>query len=221
MAHVNDQWYHIKKSIQLLQDRFVPFGPVSRRRTLPWLWAKHKCAQKSNHLAFVQYMSSPSAYAFKVYHEESNKLSKLMKKSRWTYEQPLALKAKSQPKLFFAHVRRNQHLKKNISGFKDSAVEPIFTPPVQVELLKNFYSSIFSENDPRPTPTLPDPTVVSRCRSSQFRLCIESWSWWHSPADGTLACVFLGWSLFLTIRQFPNNGSGTYWLALGHYMPNT
>ncbi len=28
MTHVNDQWYHIKKSIQLLQDRFVPFGPV-------------------------------------------------------------------------------------------------------------------------------------------------------------------------------------------------
>ncbi len=26
MAHVNDQWYHIKKSILLLQDRFVLFG---------------------------------------------------------------------------------------------------------------------------------------------------------------------------------------------------
>ncbi len=30
MAHVNDQWYHIKRSILLLQDRFVPFDPVSR-----------------------------------------------------------------------------------------------------------------------------------------------------------------------------------------------
>ncbi len=47
MAHVNDQWYHIKKSILLRQNRFVPFGPVSRRRTFPWLRAKHKRAQKS------------------------------------------------------------------------------------------------------------------------------------------------------------------------------
>ncbi len=46
MAHVNDQWYRIKKSILILQDRFIPFGPVSRRRTLPWLRAKHKPAQK-------------------------------------------------------------------------------------------------------------------------------------------------------------------------------
>ncbi len=82
-----------------------------------------------------------------------------MKKSRRKYEQPLALKAMSQPKLFFAHVRRNQHLKKNISGFKDNAVETIFTPSAQAEVLKNFYSSIFSENDPRPTPTLPDQTI--------------------------------------------------------------
>ncbi len=35
MAHVNDQWYHIKKSILLFLVRFVPFGPVSRRTTLP------------------------------------------------------------------------------------------------------------------------------------------------------------------------------------------
>ncbi len=54
LAHVNAQWYHIKKSILLLQDRFVPFGPVSRRRTLPWRRAKNKRAVKSKHLAFVQ-----------------------------------------------------------------------------------------------------------------------------------------------------------------------
>ncbi len=41
-----------------------------------------KRAIKSKHLAFVQYKSTPSAYTFRVYREESNKLSKLMKKSR-------------------------------------------------------------------------------------------------------------------------------------------
>ncbi len=127
MAHVNDQWYHIKKSILLLQDRFVPFGPVSRRRALPWLRAKHKRAQKSSHLAFVQYQSNPSAYKFKVYREEPNKLSKLMKKSRRKYDKQLAFKAKTQPKLFFTHVRWNRHLKKNIIGFKDNEGETIFT----------------------------------------------------------------------------------------------
>ncbi len=32
MTHVNDQWYRIKKSILLLQDRVARFGYVSRRR---------------------------------------------------------------------------------------------------------------------------------------------------------------------------------------------
>ncbi len=84
------------------------------------------------------------------------------------------VKAKTQPKLFFAHVRRNRHLKKNINGLKDNAGETIFTPSAQAELLKNFYSSIFCEDYARPTPTLPVPTVVMPVPQFQFRLCIES-----------------------------------------------
>ncbi len=83
-----------------------------------------------------------------------------MKKSRRKYEKQLALKAKTQPKLFFAHVRWNRHLKKNIIGLKDNEGETIFTPSAQAELLKNFYSFIFREDYARPTPTLPVPTVV-------------------------------------------------------------
>ncbi len=100
------------------------------------------------------------ANTFKVYREESNKLSKLMKTSRRKYEKPLALKAKTQPKLFFTHARRNRHLKKTIIGLKDNEGETIFTPSDQAELLKNFYSSIFREDDARPTPTLPVSIVV-------------------------------------------------------------
>ncbi len=139
---------------------------MSRRRTLPWLRAKHKRAMKSKNLAFVQYKTNPSAYSFRVYREESNKLSKLMKKSRRKYEKQLALK------LFFAHVRRNRHLKKNIIGLKVNEGETIFTPSAQAKVLKNFYSSIFREDYARPTPTLPVPTVVMPV--PQFRLCIES-----------------------------------------------
>ncbi len=69
-------------------------------------------------------------------------------------------KAKTQPKLFFAHVRRNRHLKKNIIGLKDNEGEIIFTPSAQAELLKSIYSSIFREDYARPTPNLPVLTVV-------------------------------------------------------------
>ncbi len=62
-----------------------------------------------------------------------------MKKSRRKYEKQLALKAKTQPKLFFAHVRRNRYLKKNIIGLKENEGETRFTPSAQADLLKNFY----------------------------------------------------------------------------------
>ncbi len=83
-----------------------------------------------------------------------------MKKSRWKYEKQLALKAKTQPKLFFTHVRRIRHLTKNIIGLKDNEGEINFTSSAQAELLKSFYSSIFREDEASHTPILPVPTVV-------------------------------------------------------------
>ncbi len=83
-----------------------------------------------------------------------------MKTPRRKYENQVFLKAKTQPKLFFAHSRRNRLLKKTIIGLKDNEGDSIFAPPAQAELLKNFYSSIFREYDTRLTPPLPVPTVV-------------------------------------------------------------
>ncbi len=61
-----------------------------------------------------------------------------MKTFRRKYEKQRAFQAKTQPKLFFAHVRRNRHLKKNIIGLKYIEGETIFTPSAQAELLSIF-----------------------------------------------------------------------------------
>ncbi len=147
MTHVYDQWYHNKKSTLLLQDGFIHFGPASRRRTLPWLKAKHKHAHQSKYFAFVQHKSNPSAYTFKAYRENANKVSKIMQKSRLHYETQHALKARTRPVSFLAHVRRNRHLKTNVIGLKDNEGETIFTPSTQAKLLKEFYSHMFWEDD--------------------------------------------------------------------------
>ncbi len=49
----------------------------------------------------------------------------------------MALKVKTQPQLFFAHVRRNRHFKKNIIDLKVNEGEKIFIPSAQADLLKD------------------------------------------------------------------------------------
>ncbi len=49
---------------------------------------------------------------------------------------------------------------KRITRDGDSEVETIFTKTAQSQLLKNFYSSIFREDEARPTSTRPVPTAV-------------------------------------------------------------
>ncbi len=48
---------------------------------------------------------------------------------------------------------QNRHSKKTIIGLKENVGGTIFTPSAQAKLLKNFYWSIFREDDARPTPT--------------------------------------------------------------------
>ncbi len=87
-----------------------------------------------------------------MYREGSNEFSNLMKKSRRKYEAKLALKAKTQPKLFFAHVCRNRRPKKSIIDLKDNKVEIVFPPPAEADLAKNFYPTISREDNAIPIP---------------------------------------------------------------------
>ncbi len=68
-----------------------------------------------------------------------------MKKSLRKYEIQIALKAKTQPKFFFADLCRNRHLRKNIIGLKYKEGETIFNHSAQAELLRGFYSTTFRD----------------------------------------------------------------------------
>ncbi len=57
-------------------------------------------------------------------------------------------------------MRRKRHFKTNIIGLKDNEGKTIFAPSAQAEFLKDLYSSIFREDNARPTPTLTVPTAV-------------------------------------------------------------
>ncbi len=53
-----------------------------------------------------------------------------------------------------------ENLKESTIDLKDNESEAICALSAQAELLKDFYSSIFREDDERPALTLPDPMVI-------------------------------------------------------------
>ncbi len=103
---------------------------------------------------------------------------------------------------------------------KHNEGETIFTPSAQAELLKDFYSSIFREDDARPTPTLSVPTVVMPVPQFSIPVVLRELSNLDisnraGPDDIHPQMVrwfadFLAELYVLTIHKFPNNGCGTY-----------
>ncbi len=90
---------------------------------------------QAKQVAFFLFKANPSHDTLCVYKAESRRISKFIRVSRRQYESKLADEVKSNPRRFFAHVRRNRRLKQRIMalrgedgprGWRKAIICPIF-----------------------------------------------------------------------------------------------
>ncbi len=111
-------------------------------------------------VAFFLFKTNPSPDNLSVYKAESRKLSKLMRISRRQYKSKLADEVKSNPRRFFALVRRNRRLKQRIMALcaDDGAV--VTDSPNMARNLANYYASVYHSDEGRNHPSLPEPSAI-------------------------------------------------------------
>ncbi len=92
-------------------------------------------------------------------------MPKLMRISRRQYELKLANEDKSNPRRFFAHVRRNRCLQQRKMTLRagDGAVRT--DSPNMARILSNFYASVYRTDKVRDHPSLPEPPKIMNAES--------------------------------------------------------
>ncbi len=108
------------------------------------------------HLASQQYSQNPYQFTLRVYQAGNKSLSRLMRSSKRKYETGIASLARFNPKVFFAHVRWNRQLNRQIISLGVIVKEP----EVQTELLNEFYDAAFRTDNGQPISALPIPSVM-------------------------------------------------------------
>ncbi len=90
--------------------------------------------------------------------------------SRRKYETSIASLATSNTKVFFAHVRRNRQLNRQIISLKTALGVNVKEPEMQAELLNEFYDAAFGTDNGQPFPALLIPSEMMSI--PVFTLCL-------------------------------------------------
>ncbi len=91
---------------------------------------------------------------------ESKSLSRPMRSSRWKYETSITSLAISNPKVFFAHVRRNGQLSHQITSLKTDLGVIDKELKAHAKLLNKFHDAVYRTDAGQPIPRLPISSVM-------------------------------------------------------------
>jgi hypothetical protein len=166
---VEERWRKFKDNILQLTDLCVPRFRRKERLSTPWVGRKARRAINTRNVAWYQYKQSGNNDDFLRYCRMRNKACYVIRSGKMTYEYRLAFKAKTDPKLVFAHIRRNKHLRQEINALQTPNGGTTSDKPEMAGLLSSFYSTIFSEDSGKALSVFP-----KRCNTMSVSPIAES-----------------------------------------------
>ncbi len=158
-----------------LRNRFVPYSPKKTSKDVPWIRSRHRRARQAKQFTFFLFKANPPHATLSVYKAEYRRLLKLSWISRRQYESKLADEVKSNPRRFFANVRRNRRLKKRIMALRADDGTVVTDSQNMAGILANYYASV---DDGRDHPSLPEPSTIMNAPLTYLYLRR------HSPGAG-------------------------------------
>ncbi len=164
LESVTDMWLTHRDWILDLRNRIVPYSPKKTGKDVHWIRSRHRRVRQAKQVAFLLFKANPCHATLSVYKAESRGLSKLLRISRRQYESKLADGVKSNPRRFFAHVRRNRRLKQRIMALRADDGAVLTDSPNMARILANYYASVYRTDDARDHPSLPEPSTIMNAK---------------------------------------------------------
>ncbi|XP_021355124.1 uncharacterized protein LOC110451433 [Mizuhopecten yessoensis] len=117
------------------------------------LEAKTAISAKRRH--WIKYLHCKTTENFVKYQKTRNIATKAVRKSKYHYEEDLAAKIKTNPKLFWTHVRSKTKVKSSIGRIQKPNGEFTIDNKDTADTLNNFFASVFVKDQDTPLPPLP------------------------------------------------------------------
>ena len=168
---VEDTWLSFKETIHKWRDKYVPqkricSEPSRKQRGFPigkelQKLIKDKQSMHRRHMSAKQ-SGNPTSETWYQYTKLRNKVKRLIRQSKRSYEKDIAAKAKENPKLFWRHVRQKLKTKSGISPLlkqNGDCNSTKFEDKEKADILQNQFSSVFTREDLNHVPSINTKTT--------------------------------------------------------------
>lgn len=174
---VNEKWKIFKNKLHEVRDKFVP------TTTSDMAWKKKGsipvdpqirlqiCEKKTAHRKWINTVkrSEEDAKLRKAFKKARNKLKASMRKLKRQSERNIASQAKTNPKLFWSHVRSKLKTKSGVAPLENENNELKFKEKEKADILQKQYLSVFTKEPPGEVPPI-EPcttTTLSECEVNE------------------------------------------------------
>ena len=143
-VNVETQWSALKDKINHLSNKHIPKKATKMKITNPWCNRELKRELKKKNTEFQKSRKTKRQEYHETYVHQRNIACNLNQKLRKKYERKLMDEYKTNPKQFYAYVRRKQKVKVGISKLKKENGAETTNDKEIVEELNSFFSKVFT-----------------------------------------------------------------------------
>ena len=159
--HVNTYWDHIHSQIETLVNKYVPikkcYKNVFKRPLTAPITLIDKVRLKRQ--AFKHYKKFPTVINYNIYARYRNQVKWESKKAKRLREYQVARDAKVNPKAFFRYAASKTKQTEKISNLKKEDGTLTENDQGKAEVLYDFFSSVFTNEDPNNIPPFKHPNL--------------------------------------------------------------
>lgn len=124
---------------------------------------------KAKKVSFKKWRYSRDSRDYKVYARARNQVKWVCRKAEWDYEKKLAKEVKRNPKAFFKYAKTKLRTRTGIQDLVTEDGTTHTTDKQKANVLNEFFSSVFTQEDPGPLPEFVDRAYNSPLESIIIR----------------------------------------------------
>jgi hypothetical protein len=147
---IDEAWTYFRSRLTSLTQSHVPLKkPVGTKATQKneWITKGTKKVIKKRDALWKKYREFTSERNYKAYKAVRNRVTKLIRADKISYQQKLARQFQSNPKRFYSYVRRTQTVKDKVMGLKKVGGEPTTTDQETATVFCDYFKDVFVTED--------------------------------------------------------------------------
>ncbi|XP_069114241.1 uncharacterized protein [Argopecten irradians] len=151
---IENAWTYFTEHLQTIIEKHIPVSRVqhSSRPHNPEIDKEARAAIALKRRKWYKYLNSKTPENFQSYQAARNNATKIIKKSKYKYEEDLSLKINTNPKLFWSRARSKTKTKSTIGGIEAGNGTITTNNEETANVLNTFFASVFVNDGDLPLP---------------------------------------------------------------------